>query len=639
MLTIKNRVRAGRKSEVRSPKSEVKAARSAVWRLQRIVSGLGSGFGLASELAERLGWASTLLVLPASVVLLNGCAPPGPRALLQGQRLVERGDFARAAEKLRTATSLLATNAQAWNYLGIACQHLGERDEAVRAYQHALSLNHDLSEAHYNLGCLWLEQNKLDAARTEFTTFTLRRGNSLDGFLKLATVQARARDFTAAEKSYGDVLRLSPQNPEALNGLGMVRLQQNRLAEAERCFAAALKQQHDYRPALLNSAIVAHEYTHDLRTALTRYRQYLALKPSPPNADAVAAVIRELEQTLNPPQRPGLVAKATPPTITNPSVSKPATGAATRAVPAQKADVLTNVPRSAPATNPPRLAPALTAPPSQAPQVVKLGPEPTVKTAQDLTSKPTTPPHTAPEPVVTTTSAPVTVVEPTAPKRGFFDRVNPVNVFRSDSKTAPRTTPLPPSKQATAPAQPETLAAAASVAPAGSPSRYNYRSPAAPAPGNRAEAQRYFDQGLEAQRAHRLNDALQAYREATQLDPSFFEAQFYLAFAATQAGDLPTALTRYEYALALSPNDPSARYNFALVLKQANCIGDAVNELERLLSIHPNEARAHLALANIYTQQLHRPAEARPHYVRALELDPGSPQAGDIRNWLRDHPQ
>ena len=144
---------------------------------------------------------------------------------------------------------------------------------------------------------------------------------------------------------------------------------------------------------------------------------------------------------------------------------------------------------------------------------------------------------------------------------------------------------------------------------------------------------------MQAQRALRLSDAIQAFSEATRQDPSFFEAQFYLAFTAAEAGDLATALTRYEYALAIAPNDANARYNFALVLKQANCVPDAAHELERLLTVHPNEARAHLALANIYAEQFHDSAQARPHYLRAVELDPRSSQASEIRNWLRDHPR
>ena len=162
-------------------------------------------------------------------------------------------------------------------------------------------LDHDLSEVRFNLGCLWLSQNKLEAAKGEFTAYTLRRPNEAEGFLKLGTTQLRAREPSAAEKSFNEALRLSPQSPEAMNGLGLAKLQRGRAAEAAQCFESALKQQPDYRPALLNLAIVSHQYLRDRQLALQRYREYLALKPAPANADALAAIVRQLEQELNPP--------------------------------------------------------------------------------------------------------------------------------------------------------------------------------------------------------------------------------------------------------------------------------------------------------------------------------------------------
>src|ERR1035437_1996289 len=238
------------------------------------------------------------------LALLAGCTPAGPRALIEGKRLLDQGNYPQAVETLKTATSLLGgTNALAWNYLGVAYQNAGDLAEAERAYRRGLALKNDLDEVRFNLGCLWLAENKLEAAKEEFVACTMRRPNAVEGFLKLGAVHLRTRELAAADKTFNDALRISPQNPEALNGLGLVRLQRGLAAEAAQCFDSALKQQPDYRPAVLNLAIVAQQYLKDRQLALEKYREYLALKPTPPNADVLAATVRQLEQELNPPVR------------------------------------------------------------------------------------------------------------------------------------------------------------------------------------------------------------------------------------------------------------------------------------------------------------------------------------------------
>jgi tetratricopeptide (TPR) repeat protein len=226
-----------------------------------------------------------------------------------------------------------------------------------------------------------------------------------------------------------------------------------------------------------------------------------------------------------------------------------------------------------------------------------------------------------------------------------LQRVNPLNLFRSGEKTPVRTTPLGPaaSSPADSAAKPATGGAglAASVPPPppkGPPGRYAYKSPPKPAPGNRADAERSFAQGVQAQQAHRLPEAMQCYRLATQQDPTLFAAYYNLGLAATEAGNLRAALGAYEYALAAQPESLDARYYFALALKQANYPADAVHELERVLSGNPNETRAHLALGNLYAQQFHEPGKARPHYLKVLELEPRNPQANAIRFWLVANP-
>jgi tetratricopeptide (TPR) repeat protein len=237
-------------------------------------------------------------------------------------------------------------------------------------------------------------------------------------------------------------------------------------------------------------------------------------------------------------------------------------------------------------------------------------------------------------------------------KRTFVQRINPVNLFKRNPKPEPRPTPLPPAaKPASIPTKTESVAQSSppatlppktegsAVKPATRPiPRYAYRAPAKPAAGNRQEAERAFTQGARAYGAGSLAEAILAYQTATQADPAYFDAHYNLGLAAAQAGRLPQSLIAYETALAIEPESVNARYNFALGLKQAGCLLDAANELERILSGHATETRAHLALANLYAEQLRQPARARTHYNRVLVLEPRHPQAYEIRRWLVQNP-
>ncbi len=595
------------------------------------------------------------LLLGASLFLglLAGCTPAGPRALLDGQRLVNQGKYPQAIEKLKAATVLLGgTNAQAWNWLGVAYHHAGQAVEADHAYQRALALDRDLSEVRFNLGCLRLAEGRLDAARNEFTAYTLQRPHAVEGFVKLGEVELRARQPGAAEKDFDEALRLSPQNPEALNGLGLARLQRGRASEAAQCFQSALKRQADYQPALLNLAIVAQEYLRDPAFALQKYREYLALKPPPANAAAIAATVRQLEQELTPPTRPVAASGVVQPSR-NTAAPKPAVTSAPRSVrsagaestPSKPRPAPAHVERSEPASNAPRPAVEVAAAPQPKAEVVRLTAEPEIKPARDVTPAPAPAHSSRAEPETTTSSTSGRAAEPKAARRGFFQRVNPLNLLRSGQKTPVQPTPLgagaPSSgdeRATTTGLGPDTAASLASPSSGTSSARYPYKSPAKPAPGNRVEAERAFAQGVQAYQAHRIAEAVKDYRQATQLDPSLFEAHYNLGLAETEQGNLPLALTAYEHALAIRPRSLDARYNLALVLKQAGYLTDAVNELKRVLAIYPNEPRAHLALGNLYAQQFRQPALARPHYMKVLEIEPHDPQAEVIREWLAANP-
>ncbi len=600
--------------------------------------------------------AKNLILLVAAGTLVTACGPPGPQAVIEGKRLLERGEYGRAIEELRTATQLLPTNALAFNYLGLACQEAGQSAEAERAYLRALALDHDLTEVHYDLGCLWLSQsNKVDQAKAELTAFTMRRANSAEGWLKLGEAQFRSRELSAAEKSFGEALRLNPQNPAALTAMGLARYQRKRANEAAQFFVKALKEQPNYGPALLNLAVVAQQDLNDPRLALQKYREYLALKPAPENLQAVSVVARQLEQELNPvahaPTTNAAVQAATNTNGLKATVAEsarpagqpkpPATNASRASVPARP-ELTTNIAKTSIMTNAQRPAPVTNSVPAENVETVKLGAEPVFKPAEDVTAAPPPRPPAKSEAPIETPLSTSAQTDANSQRRGFFQRINPINLFTRDGKTSTRPGPLvasagnPSAEQTSAPtASNESV----SNGEARRFPRYTYRSPEKPGAGDRSAAERAFARGVQEQRARRLPEAIQAYRQAAQMDPGFFDAHYNLGLAASENGNLGLALAAYETALAIQPESLDARYNFGLVLKQAGYVPDAIAEFERILANYPNDSRTHLALGNLYAQQLQQPAKARPHYMAVLATAPQSPQAGAIRYWLSDHPK
>lgn len=599
---------------------------------------------------NRAWWSGALVVL----ALAAGCTPPGPRALLDGKRLLERGQSEAALARLETAASILKTNALAWSYLGLAYQQTGRLTNAIAAYQWALRLDRNLADVHFNLGCALLDFRRPDLAKLELSTFTLLQPRSLDGWLQLGEAQLHLREAAAAERSFREVLKISANNPVALNGLGLVQMQRNRSRDAVQYFSAAARQSPAYPPALRNLAVVS-QYLNNRRLALETYREYAALKPRPADADAVLVLTRQLEQELAPP--PPAV-RAVPQTVvrTNPPKEPPSNHlVAVAPLPATpKLEPVTNQNHAA---KPPVAAatPPAPPPPKTNIEVVRLPTQPVLKIAQDV--PPVTPTARPPDQAGAPTPVAETRLETPSEKRGFFSRLNPVNWFRGEPKPRLAPTPLPArtpplssesagssvpppgGSSAAPPAAAVPFPVAAPVPEAPQVPRYAYHFPARPAPGNRSAAQRAFAQGVQAQRADRPNEALQSYLQATRVDPAFFEAWYNLGLAAYQVRRYPQSLAAYETTLAIDPASTDARYNFARVLRDAGYWLDAANELEKLLATAPDEARARLALGNLYAQRLGERAKARQQYLKFLELQPGSPEGTAIRDWLANHPR
>ncbi len=132
---------------------------------------------------------------------------------------------------------------------GTAFLQVGKLQEAAERYQHALRLNPDYADAHYNLGIVLL----------------------------------RAGRFQDAIGHFEQALQIKPDYAKAHNNLGIALCQLDRIQDAIGHFEQALRIKPDFAEAHYNLG-VALERAGKLKEAITHYEQAVRIDPDLPGA-------------------------------------------------------------------------------------------------------------------------------------------------------------------------------------------------------------------------------------------------------------------------------------------------------------------------------------------------------------------
>lgn len=600
-------------------------------------------------------WVAALL---AFIWCTTGCEPQGPKALLEGERLLKQERYNEAVALFQLATEKIPREARAWNMLGLAYQGGGMATEAAQAYSKALMLDHKLSAAHYNLGCLYLEQDQPQLAATELTAFTLLQPRALDGWLRLAAAQMRLNRLDAAEVCYRNALTLVPKHPEAHNGMGMIQVQRRRYIEGIQHFQIALAEAPDYGPALLNHAIVTHRHFNQRVTALQKYRAYLALQPRPDNWDSVNQIAQALSDELSGSNRTAVAVapnpSATPVLRTNPlaGIGQPVVRPAAPPTNRPTATVLSDPKPS------PSVPVAVTAPltPSATRPVVTPGSTPAAATP------------VAPAPVVVSKPAAATTV-PALPKESAAPPPPEVVVSEVSSPLTikPAQDPILPPRPAAPPAVAPTVAKAgpASTTPVDAASN-PARNPATPAPRGATEERPGFFQRLNPFRGRNKPEPAPPSlvrsepprsgapsgqpRElaATQAQPTLadslpsegFPRYAYRQAIRPQAGDRQKAaelvnkgilahrdrkaeeeINFYRSATLVDPANYDAFFNLGLASAEQGDWGTALHCYEQALNIDPDSSNARYNFATALRQSNY-PVDAARELEAILQTRP-----------------
>jgi len=127
--------------------------------------------------------------------------------------------------------------------------------------------------------------------------------------------------------------------------------------------------------------------------------------------------------------------------------------------------------------------------------------------------------------------------------------------------------------------------------------------------------------GVALQDEGRIDEAIDHYLKALQINPYYEKAHYNLGVALQDEGRIDEAIDHYLKGLQINPDDEKAHYNLGIALQGEGRVDEAIDHYLKALQINPYYEKAHYNLG-IALQDEGRIDEAIDHYLKALQINP-----------------
>lgn len=142
-----------------------------------------------------------------------------------------------------------------------------------------------------------------------------------------------------------------------------------------------------------------------------------------------------------------------------------------------------------------------------------------------------------------------------------------------------------------------------------------------------AKAKGYLQEGLRASNKGRLPEAVQAFKEASTLDPDNPFAFNYLGVAYMRMGRFRDAIDPFEKAVALRPTSATFQFNLARAYQLTKNFPKALEHYQNTVDLNPAQALAHLYLGKLYGREQERYPEAIEELTKSIALNVSNAEA------------
>jgi tetratricopeptide (TPR) repeat protein len=153
-----------------------------------------------------------------------------------GTVLQESGDFAGAKASYEEALTLRPAPNRLWN-LALACEQLGEVEEAELAYEQLVEINRDWADAWFRLATIRYDRGDLDRAMEGFERAGQSNPDWPEALVDIGVCYYRLGQSREAIESFRRALVLSPGNAFALSGMAAAAVMAGDAARAHDAYS------------------------------------------------------------------------------------------------------------------------------------------------------------------------------------------------------------------------------------------------------------------------------------------------------------------------------------------------------------------------------------------------------------------
>jgi len=167
--------------------------------------------------------------------------PEASRYFAEGVALSGRGKHEEALVAYDQALSYSGDFPEAWYNKGTALGHLGQYQEAVNAFEHALRLNFDYFDAWYNKGVALGRLGRHQEALEAFEWILRQTPNDAKVWLGKGIVLLALQETEASLEALEKALAYSEDEPRIWTSIGVASARLGKFAEAQKAFQKAFE--------------------------------------------------------------------------------------------------------------------------------------------------------------------------------------------------------------------------------------------------------------------------------------------------------------------------------------------------------------------------------------------------------------